>query len=466
MMNSDLQGNEVTNASSKSLEAYQQAVTAFNLYRGDPIALLDNALETSPDFPMAHIAKGFMLALSSEPVAIEQAWRDLSRVRELKMNDRERSLLHAAQVLSAGRWNETARMLNLHNMRFPLDLLGLQAGHLLDFYCADSRNMRERIARALPFWSEQVPGYSVLLGMYAFGLEEDGHYPQAEDTGRKALAMEPFDCWAHHAVAHVMEMQGRPEDGIGWMLAREPYWSEEVNFFKVHNWWHRAVFHIDLGQTDHALALYDSAVRHAQSPVALELVDASALLWRLHLCGVDVGRRWDELAQVWCHHADGKTYPFNDWHAAMAFLGAGRDQELNTLMQTMRESLVDSPSADWIKRVGLPLVQGFVAFWRSNYQEAALTLLSARRFAGAFGGSHAQRDIIDLTLIEAALRGGLHDIYPSLINERTAIRPYSRMTLDFSKRGSLVKDAGLGSRTDSRTKGGDDMLFQQLNLTP
>lgn len=431
MMKSDLQGNEVTNAGGKSLEAYQQAVTAFNLYRGDPIGLLDSALKISPDFSMAHIAKGLMLALSSEPAAIEQAWRDLSTVHDLKMNDRERSLFHAAEVLSAGRWSDAARMLNLHNMHFPLDLLGLQTGHLLDFYCADSRNMRERIARALPFWSEQTPGYSLLLGMYAFGLEEDGHYGKAEDTGRKALAMEPLDCWAHHAVAHVMEMQGRPEDGIGWMLAREPYWSEDINFFKVHNWWHRAVFHIDLGQTDQALALYDSAVRHVKSPVALELVDASALLWRLHLHDVEVGNRWEELAQSWCHHADGKTYPFNDWHAAMAFLGAGQDREINTLTEKMRQALPVSPCADWIDRIGLPLVLGFTAFWRGHYRKAVDILLPIRHFCAMFGGSHAQRDIIDLTLIEAAIRGEVQDIDRSLVNERAALRPYSRMTFSF-----------------------------------
>lgn len=434
-MTSDMQGNEVTNANRESLDAYDQAIAAFNLYHGDPIALLDRALAVAPDFPMAHIAKALMLALSSEPAAFELATSQLSTMHNLKMNSRERSLFEAARVLSSGDWVKAAQMLNLHNMYFPRDLLALQTGHLLDFYCADSRNMRERIARAMPLWSEQMPGYSVVLGMYAFGLEEDGHYAQAEDTGRNALALEPLDCWAHHAVAHVMEMQGRPEDGIGWMLAREPYWSDELNFFKVHNWWHRAVFHLDLGQTDQALALYDSAVRDAESPVALEMVDASALLWRLHLCNVDVGDRWKELAQVWRNHADGKTYPFNDWHAAMAFLGAGLDSELSALIKRMQQSVADSPCAEWIDRIGLPLVQGFTAFWHGNNGKAVEILLPVRHFCGVFGGSHAQRDIIDLTLIEAANRGGAQDIHQSLVNERLALRPYSRMTAGFLSQG-------------------------------
>src|SRR3546814_11029596 len=73
--------------------------------------------------------------------------------------------------------------------------------------------------------------------MHAFGLEETGDYARAEAAGRRALDIQPLDCWAHHAVAHVMEMQGRAEDGIGWMLAREPHWSGADNLFRVPNWW-------------------------------------------------------------------------------------------------------------------------------------------------------------------------------------------------------------------------------------
>src|ERR1700683_566853 len=128
--------------------------------------------------------------------------------------------------------------------------------------------------------------------MHAFGLEECGDYAYAEATGRHALSLEPLDCWAHHAVAHVMEMQGRAEDGIGWMVAREQTWAGADNFFKIHNWWHRALYHLELQQTDVALALYDGPMRGTQSQVAVDLVDASALLWRLSLCGCDVGDRW------------------------------------------------------------------------------------------------------------------------------------------------------------------------------
>jgi hypothetical protein len=120
--------------------------------------------------------------------------------------------------------------------------------------------------------------------MYAFGLEEMGDYARAEEAGRRAVELQPLDCWAHQAVAHVMEMQGRAQDGIGWMIAREPFWSGDANFFKLHNWWHKALYHLDLGQIDESWhSTMDRSVR--TSSVALDLVDASALLWRLQMSG-------------------------------------------------------------------------------------------------------------------------------------------------------------------------------------
>ncbi len=425
-MITDRQGNPLSGATPASAALFDQAVEAFNLYRGDPFALLEAALEATPEFVMARIAKIHLLALATEPEATATARKQFSKLKTMKLTDREASHATALQALLAGEWTETTIRLDRHNADYPRDLLALQCGHLVDFYRANGRNLRDRIARALPEWTSDLPGYAVLLGMYAFGLEETGDYDRAEETGRRALALQPLDCWAHHAVAHAMEMQGRPEDGIGWMTARERHWSGDDNFFKVHNWWHLCLFHLDLGQTDLALGLYDSAIRLGNSTMALDLVDASALLWRLHLLGIDVGDRWNEVATAWANHADGSTYPFNDWHAVMACLGAGRDSEAQDLMEKLqRTSEEQTETADWVRRNALPLAQGFIAFWQGDYRTAVEHLYSARYIANSFGGSQAQRDIIDLTLAEAAIRGNLRGLARALVNERLALKPRS-----------------------------------------
>ncbi len=437
-MLSDQQGNKLTGSSVEAVELYDRAVTTFNLYRGDPFTLLDRAIEQSPRFGMACILKAYICIMATEPGLISVAQGYTEKAQALSLNEREKSHLNALNHLLKGNWTAAAIALDHHNCAYPHDLIALQVGHLIDFYRANARNLRDRVARVLRKWSPDIPGYSILLGMHSFGLEECGLYAQAEESGRQAIEMEPLDCWAHHAVAHVMEMQGRVQDGVGWMTTREPYWSGEDNFFKVHNWWHLALYYLDLGQFETALALYDGPVREDRSSVALDMVDASALLWRLELLGCEVGNRWQELATMWDQHADGHLYPFNDWHAAMAYLGAGRDEEVERL-QTSFRSLSHSPAevALWQQQTGLPLIKGFKAFWDGNYKAAVEYLYSARYIANSFGGSHAQRDIIDWTLTEAALRGGMTSFAEALANERLSLKPHSPMNLSFLSRATI-----------------------------
>ena len=430
----DLQGNALSGATPKAAELFDQAVAAFNIYRTDPIAQLDNAIEAAPDFTMAYIMKAHLFALATEPEATRQAKTTLSHVKTLRLSPREASHVAALDLVVEGEWTAAAVALDRHNALYPHDMVALQAGHLMDFYRASARDLRDRIARVLPMWTPQIPGFSIVLGMYAFGLEETGDYGRAEEAGRRAVELQPLDCWAHHAVAHVMEMQGRAEDGIGWMIAREPHWSGDDNFFKVHNWWHRSLYHLDLGQIDEVLALYDGPIRQDRSSVALDLVDASALLWRLQMSGHDVGDRWTELAATWDAHADGRTYPFNDWHAVMAYLGAGRDGDVNRILDGYKGDPAKTEIGEWCRRTSLPLVEGFAAFWRGDYETAVDRLHGARFIANSFGGSHAQRDVIDWTLTEAAVRGGLIDLAEALANERLALKPHSPINRNFLSR--------------------------------
>lgn len=440
-MITDQHSNILSGATIDAARLFDQAVEDFTLYRGDPAALLKRALEAAPQFTMAQVFLAWLNLLATEPKANTAAQDILDTLRSLPRDAREDSHAAALAALAAGEWSAAARMLELHSSRHPHDLLALHVGHLLDFFRADARGLRDRIARALPHWSPQLPGYSSLLGMYAFGLEECGDYARAEDTGRRAVALQPLDGWAHHAVAHVMEMQGRAEDGIGWMLAREAGWATEDNFFKVHNWWHRALFHLDLGQYDEVFALYDGPVRGARSAVAMDLIDASAMLWRLQLLGQDPGARWQELAGAWEAHADGGSYVFNDWHAAMAWLGAGRDQEVDRLVARCRMTAAGaSESAAWTRNVGLPLIEGFVAFWRRDYGTAIGKLHAARRIAYAFGGSNAQRDLIDWTLAEGALRCGHRAFARALAHERLALKPHSLVNRRLLERASDRRD--------------------------
>jgi hypothetical protein len=436
-MITDLQGNPLSGATPDAARHFDQAVHCFNSYRGDPAALLTRALEAAPEFGMAQAFLAWLGLIATEPAAAAAARSAIATLGELPRDARLDAHLTALQLLAAGQWSAAARSLERYSADHPRDLLALQVGHLLDFCRADARTLRDRIARALPQWSPDVPGFPFLLGMQAFGLEECGDYARAEDSGRRAVALQPQDCWAHHAVAHVMEMQGRAEDGLGWMIAREAHWDGEDNFFKVHNWWHRSLFHLDLGHMEEVLALYDGPVREHRSAVAYDLIDASAMLWRLELLGIDTGNRWQELAQAWEAHADGRTYAFNDWHAVMAWLGAGREPEVQKMLRAWRDVAGDgNENTRWIRHIGVPLVEGFTAFWQRDYITAIERLHGVRNFSGAFGGSNAQRDVISWTLTEAALRGGQGAFARSLAQERLALKPHSPVNRGMVARAS------------------------------
>jgi len=432
----DRQGVELTGATPRSAELFDLSVGRFARFCGDPPEPLREALDEAPEFAMALIAKAWIYAMSTEPQATASARRMVEEIAEMPLGPRELSHLGALKLAAATEWTAASRALDLHNANFPCDLIGLLAGHQADFLTANARNLRDRIARALPAW-DGVPGRSHLLGMLAFGLEEMGDYHRAETAGLKALEGDPDDSWAHHAVAHVLEMQGRAAEGRDFMRKRRSHWAQPDNFLKVHNWWHLALCHLELGDGDAALSLYDEEVRAETSTVAQNLVDASSLLWRLQLLGVDVGDRWDELADTWTQHADGRCYPFNDVHAALAYIGAGRRSDATDLVKIAHQGSTQSEMNRWMRETGAPVIDGLLLFERGDFAGAIEPLLAARQIANVFGGSHAQRDVIDWTLTEAAIRGKVAPLARALVQERLALRPESRVNIAFARRAGL-----------------------------
>jgi hypothetical protein len=437
----DCRGHALTGATEKSLPHYETALREFNLFINDPVASVDKAIAENPDFVMAHAFKAWLHLLGTEPAGLAVARAERDAALKLPATAQEQGHLNAINHLIEGRWHQAAQVMEDVAIDNPHDLLALQVGHQLDFFRGEARMLRDRIARALPAWSNSVPGYHAMLGMHAFGLEETGDYVAAEVAGRTAVALNARDSWAQHAVAHVMEMQGRQQEGIAWMTGNTDGWSRD-SFFAVHNWWHVALYHLDLGQSDEALKLFDGPIYSAKSKIILEMIDASAMLWRMHLRGIDVGDRWQAVADAWEPVNNCGNYAFNDAHAAMAFVGAGRRQSLARVIDAQKEAMQrDGDNAMFTRKVGHPVVLAIKAFGDGNYAETLSRLREVRNIAHRFGGSHAQRDVLDLTLIEAALRAGHQSIAAALASERLAMRPKSPLARLFMRRAAELKSA-------------------------
>ncbi len=425
-MSQDAQGHHLSGATAAAVTDYDQAVRAFNLVHGDSIGRFDAARAAAADFAMAHLGKAWVFAVANDPGLLAQARALVEDVRPLMLNEREAAHLEALSHLVRGARSAAVAVMDRHLMHYPFDLLGHQGAALVDGFLGRFHWVRDRSARALPLWSKDRPGYGTMLAFHGFGLEEAGDYARAEDESREAAELEPLSFWPHHTVAHVMEMTGRPEDGIGWMATREALWSTPAHANQVHIWWHKALFHVELGQYEAALALYDGPIRATQRPLGVSLTNASALLWRLDLLGCDIGERWPDLASLWEGHADGKCLVFTDIHAAMAELRSGQEALVERRLDAMRVTAAsDFEAAELYRKVGIPVVEALRAFHRNDYGEAVTLLLQTRWDLWQIGGSHAQRDVVDWTLAEAAVRAGQRNVARSLAHERLAARPRS-----------------------------------------
>jgi hypothetical protein len=444
----DPRGNPCGTRHAAARDAAESALWRMMSFYDTPLADLDTASAHDPGWALPHVMRaGFLLSLT-EPSLLAEAGQHLQRGRELADGApaRERAHLEAVQATFDGRWQAACRIWDELLVDYPRDALALQWSQLWDFYRGDAINLRARPARALPEWDDSDPLYAYVLSLFAFGLEESNLYPQAEEVGRRALSLNPKVPWAVHAVAHVMDMQGRYEEGAAWLLQHQAEWAEG-NGFSGHLWWHRGLFRLEGMDIAGALRLLDNRLAGDQLQITLQRVDAAALLWRLHLLGEDVAARCAQLVDGWdLSDAAAGYYAFNDVHAVMAMLGAGEVARAEAWVARCAERAMAADDARrsnhlMAREVGLPLMRGLLALARGEADAAADALYAARGVAQRFGGSHAQRDLIDQTLLAAAARGSRRGIGRALINERLMAKPSTPLTAHWRAQLDLRLDA-------------------------
>jgi tetratricopeptide (TPR) repeat protein len=443
----DQHGLELT-GSAACVEHYNRALHELLHFRPQVIDEARAAVSEDPDFPMGNVLRGYLRLLSSEredAEALAGWWPGYrERANGMSLLPRERAHLDAVSSWLAGNMRGCADLLREVTNDHPRDALSLAVGHQIDFFTADAVSLRDRIGAAVTSWGEGDPHYGPLLGMYAFGLEEAGHYDRSEEIGLRAVELDGKDVWGIHAVVHTYEMQGRFGDGIRYFDARLDDWSQD-NFFTVHNWWHYCLYLLEAGRADRALEIYDAVIHNERSEgMALEMVDAAALLWRLYLEEIDETERWVALAAAWEPKVEQPFYSFNDAHAVMAYVGSGQ-LELAEELIAARERWVAEPRPGvtnhvMTARVGLPVCKALLAFGKGRYSETVELLHPIRYRIDGFGGSHAQRDAVQRTLVEAAIRAGRGELARALVSERIGVKPHS--PYNWLKQAQLARTLG------------------------
>jgi len=408
---------------------YDKAIDRLLRYHPDVVDLGFGLATDHPDVAMAQALMAYLHLTSTDAPDLAPARDAWTAMGRSVMGEREAIHRDAIGSWLDGDWNGAAAALDRLLLRWPTDLLALQIGHQLDFFRGDAANLRDRPGRTLTALDPDHPHTAFVHGMQAFGLEESGHYSAAEAAGLAAVEVNPDDVWGIHAVVHVYEMQGRVDEGIRFLVSRQDDWGKG-NLFTVHNWWHLAVYLLEADQRDRALAIYDAEVHNEGSDgVPLEMLDASALLWRFVLDGYDTGERFPALADAWSTHIEPSSwYVFNDVHAVMALVGAGRVSEAEQHIADLEQYVQRAGAGENVAvtaEVGLPSARAITAFAKEQYDDAVRELMPIRRVQHHFGGSHAQRDAIARTLLESALRAGQLDLARALVSERLSLRDTS-----------------------------------------
>ncbi len=424
----DLRGAPLSYAHPEAVEGFERALEMTLAFRGDAVAEIDRVLENHPDFIMGWLFKAGWLSQAMETRVYGEMVAALREAERLagRANERERGHLAAIRAWVRGDFFGAAQEWEKVLVACPFDLFALELVHLTDVLLGDVAGQRDVVARVFNLWDEGVPGYEFVLGFYAFGLEENRDFAQAEEIGRQALCLRPDHPYAVHAVSHVMEMKGRQRGGVRFMKEHEARWGGSN--FSNHLWWHTALFHLDVEETGKVLSIYDAHLNsEGKAGDRYEELDAAALLWRLNLVGADVGDRWRWLADKWEPAAQDTLYAFNDVHAMMCFVADGR-REAERALLSANERYVESASDANVamsREIGLPFCLAMQDFRAERYGACVDRLLPVRYLTHRLGGSFAQRDVIGWTLLEAALRAKRFDLALGLANERAMLKPTS-----------------------------------------
>ena len=409
-MRRDAQGLTITTGSDAAERALADVVSGFLAYRADLPQRLGRLLEADPEFGLAHCLKGYFTLMAyraaSRPAAEEAA--ALAERHSAGATGRERAHVAALRHWAAGDTEAAAGVWDAILLEHPRDVVAFRLAHFVNFWRGRPDRMLASVEQVTPHWTRDVEGYVSLLGCRCFALEESGFYIPAEAAGREAIERDPTDLWAAHGVAHVLEMQGRRSEGLAWIAALAPNWAGATNLMH-HLWWHAAMFHLEHGDFDAVLDLYDRRFRDLASPLTqampdlyIDMQNAASILFRLRRHGVDVGDRWVELANKAEARIGDTLSGFTLPHWMMALAATGRDEAAGRMLGAARQS--PDPV---VRQVAAPVCEAVRLHGQGRNAEAVAAMRPVVGEMYRLGGSHAQQDVLEQLYLDAAVKADL-----------------------------------------------------------
>ena len=416
-MQHDMNGLPISTAS-EGAAAFDRALSGYLKYRADAGVRLSELLAADGEFGLAHCLKGYFAMLSYKQANVPIASEAAKQARRLTVNATSREQAHVA-ALDAWIAGDLDRALGTWEQilaEHPRDVLAFRLAHFNNFWLGRPNEMRASVERVLPTWSRDLAGYGTILSCRCFSHEECGDYAVAEPAGRAAVEIDPGDVWGTHAVAHIMEMQGRHAEGIAWLDELERNWDGAANLVH-HLWWHRALFHLERREFDAVLDLYDRRFRNLSAPLTqaqpdlyIDVQNAASMLFRLELLGIDVGDRWSEIADKAEARIGDCLSAFTLPHWMMALAASGRDAAAQRMLDAMRAfGKSEGAVARIVGQVAVPVCAAVLAHRKGEHKRAVELMRPVLGEVHKLGGSHAQQDVLMQLFLDSAVKADCAD---------------------------------------------------------
>ncbi len=412
----DAYGLEVSTSDRAAVDAYDRGVRALLGFGADTIECFRAAVAADPDFALARAGLAVSLYLM-EKIPEGRAQIELATGVAASLPPRERRHVEALALWVAGRGNEALPLMKALLAEHPRDLLLMQRLYFIYFWQGRSAEMLELTESVRPALGDD----SYTLGYHAFALEENRRFDEALPLAERALALNPKNAWAVHAVAHVLYERGENDRGID-ALPPRIHPCDHLGYFRNHLLWHLALLHLAEGHYERVGKMFQSVFGDIPIAIGSDLQDSVSLAWRLDLFGHPDPKRWAHLGAAARGWLDMPLLLFHDLHVGMALASSGDWTSAELQLERLRGRGKKSRNAT-LPEVVVPLLEGLHAFARGEYAEAVRKIDPIEGRIVEVGGSHAQREVFHDTVLAATLRADLEDRASALLERRLAKRP-------------------------------------------
>jgi tetratricopeptide (TPR) repeat protein len=412
----DAYGLPVSTASLAALDAYDRGLRALLGFGADAGACFAEALGHDPEFVLARAGLAVALYLD-EKILEGRAEMDRAAAAAGSLPARERRHVEARALWVRGKGSDAIPAIMEILAEHPRDVMLIQRLYSIYFWQGRSADMLQ-LTRSVV---DAFDGDSYILGMHAFSLEENRQFREALPLAERAVALNPKDAWAVHAIAHVLYERGENDRGVD-ALPPRIHPCDHLGYFRNHLLWHLALMHLAEGRYERAARLFERVFARIPVTIASDLQDSVSLAWRFDLFGHPDPRRWEHLGAAALRWLDMPLLLFHDLHVGMALAAAADWRNAELQLARMRERARKTRNRT-LPEVVVPLLEGLHAFARGEHAVAVERIAPVEDRIWEVGGSHAQREVFHDTLLAAALRAGMPDRAAALLERRLARRP-------------------------------------------